>query len=349
VALLNERRGYTIHVVGKTSQVFHVEHVRGVSGREKREVAEEIFSCDIASTAVGNRALPGVAESLAMGITLRAKRACERPLNVIICENLLGAANVVREMLLERVPAEHRDYTRGKVGLVGAVVSRMVPVVTEEQRRRDPLAVYVEEYCILPVDAKGFVGGIPAIRGLEPRANIRAYEERKLFTHNCGHALAAYFGSEKGYRYVWESVEDPEIRQLVERGLWEAGEALVKKHGFTLEEHRDQIEDLIERFGNRALGDTIARVGRDPLRKLGPQDRLVGAARLAMEYGVEPEVIARGIASALRYRNEEDPSAVRLAGMLAEDGFDGVMEKLCSISRGERLYEMVKRQYEAKR
>lgn len=348
VALLNERKGYTIHVVGEKSYELRVGHVRGVSGKEKGQVAEEILSCDIASTAVGKSALPEVAEMLAMGVRLRAERGSQRPLNVVICENLLGAASVLQEMLLERVPARCRDYAKGKVGLVESVVSRMVPVITEEQKRKDPLAVYVEEYCILPVDATGFVGEIPAIKGMEPRANIRAYEERKLFTHNCGHALAAYFGFEKEYRYIWESIEEAGIRELVERGLWESGQALIKKHGFTEEEHRDQIRDLLDRFGNRPLGDTIARVGRDPLRKLGPQDRLVGAARLAMEYGVEPRVLTRGIASALRYRNDDDPSAVRLAEMMVKDGLDAVMEKVCGISKGERLYELVRSQFEAK-
>ncbi|MDP3179377.1 MAG: hypothetical protein Q8M76_15820 [Spirochaetaceae bacterium] len=39
-------------------------------------------------------------------------------------------------------------------------------------------------------------------------------------------------------------------------------------------------EDLLSRFANAALGDTVYRVGRDLPRKLYPADRVLGAALL---------------------------------------------------------------------
>ena len=41
------------------------------------------------------------------------------------------------------------------------------------------------------------------------------------------------------------------------------------------------VDDLMVRMINPYVRDTIARVGRDPARKLGWNDRLVGAMRLA--------------------------------------------------------------------
>ena len=53
-------------------------------------------------------------------------------------------------------------------GFVQAVVSRMVPVQTEEDRAEDLLAIRVEAYKRLPMDAKAVVGTLPPIVGVEP-------------------------------------------------------------------------------------------------------------------------------------------------------------------------------------
>ena len=67
------------------------------------------------------------------------------------------------------------------------------------------------------------------------------------------------------------------------------------------------ITDLLNRFTNAALGDTCQRVGGDPARKLGNDDRLIGSATLALEQGIVPAYIAVGAAAALRrYLAEND-------------------------------------------
>ncbi|HEY6100693.1 MAG TPA: hypothetical protein VIW03_14745, partial [Anaeromyxobacter sp.] len=55
----------------------------------------------------------------------------------------------------------------------------------------------------------------------------------------------------------------------------------------------------VKRFENAALSDPVLRVGRDPLRKLGREDRLVGAARLAADAGVRPRRLALVAAAAM--------------------------------------------------
>ena len=63
--------------------------------------------------------------------------------------------------------------------------------------------------------------------------------------------------------------------------MWESGRALIAKypHVFGEADQEKSIEDLLRRFFNRALGDTVFRVGRDLRRKLGPNDRFIAAMR----------------------------------------------------------------------
>ena len=84
---------------------------------------------------------------------------------------------------------------------------------------------------------------------------------------------------------------------------------------------------IIGRFDNAALDDSVLRVGRDPQRKLGYADRLVGAATLAEEAGIRPERLALATAAALCFEHAGDPSSAGVHDVLKRvsrlDGTEG--------------------------
>ena len=98
----------------------------------------------------------------------------------------------------------------------------------------------------------------------------------------------------------------------------------------------------MRRFANKALGDTVARVAADPLRKLRPQDRLVGAATLCVRHGIRPTALAKVIAAALRYDNASDPSAVELQAHRRAEGDSRVLESVCGILPGSELAALIR-------
>ena len=346
VKLINQRRSYPIHIVGDNPQVVTITNVRAVNGGDREAVAMEVADSSLICTAVGVNVLKHVAPAIAMGIKLRADHGVTEPLNIIICENLLHASDFLRGCILEALPSEYESYVREHVGFVESSVGRMVPVMTEEQRAQDPLMILVEEYKKLPVASKGFVGPIPDIVGFEPHDNFEAYVERKLFTHNCGHAIAAYLGYQRHYEYVWQSMGDPGVRRIVEKALAETGEALINRHGFTPEEHQAHIDDLLNRFSNKALGDTVARVGRDPIRKLGHDDRLIGSANLCLSYAITPTSVCLGTAAALAFDDSEDPAAVELQLMIHSQGISRVFQTICGMSPSSPLADLIREQME---
>ena len=64
------------------------------------------------------------------------------------------------------------------------------------------------------------------------------------------------------------------------------------------------MDDLLSRFGNKKLGDTIARVGRNLSRKLGEHERFFGAARFCAAQGVENKHILLCLQAALGFGDE---------------------------------------------
>ena len=59
-------------------------------------------------------------------------------------------------------------------------------------------------------------------------------------------------------------------------------------------------EDSINRMINPFLRDPVARITRDPMRKLGWNDRMLGAMRLAGMANKKPLLLAKGAHLALK-------------------------------------------------
>ena len=84
----------------------------------------------------------------------------------------------------------------------------------------------------------------------------------------------------------------------------ESGEALIRKYDgiddlFTPAGYAAYADDLLQRMTNPHLRDSIERVGRDPRRKLGWHDRLVGTMRVCLTQSVASPRFAMGAAAAL--------------------------------------------------
>lgn len=351
VEAMRTRGAYEVHHVTTESDTpVRVSGVSALDARDGEAVARAVAGASIVCTAVGVRALAAVVPALAQGLVQRLREGPAGPLNIITCENLIGAGRTLRDLVWRQIeallsraggaagsPPVSREAFDGRFGFAEAVVSRMVPLVPAEVRRRDPLWIACEPYARLPVDAKAFCGPVPRIVGIEPVADILAHQRRKLASHNMSHAVAAYLGYLGGHEFIWQAMEDAAIVRTVRAAMDETGRALVSRFGFEPADERAYEEDLLHRYRNRALGDQVRRVAADPLRKLGPEDRLIGAARLCLEENVEPAHLLVGIRAALQYNSGDDPSAVRLQEMLATRGREAVLREVCGLAPDEPL------------
>ncbi len=318
-----------------------VKNVRAVNSSTEQAL-EEIATCDIMATAVGVNVLPKIAPVIAEGVKKRMRES-GRPLDIILCENQLEADVLMRGWINERLNDEEKAWAEKNLGLVEASIGRMVPPLTPDEKAKDSLLICVEPYCELPVDKAAFKGEIPDLVGLVPYTPFGFYIKRKLFLHNMGHAMVAYFAYQQGIEYIWQAVEHKEVYDLARKAMRGSGEALIREYGEEMRENvENNIDDLLFRFGNKALKDTVARVGGDLVRKLRRNDRLVGAALYCIEQGVDPEPIVEGIRAALKFDREGDVSAPELQKALKEQGIDYVLEHYMGLEPDEPLYAMIK-------
>jgi len=158
--------------------------------------------------------------------------------------------------------------------------------MTLAELEKNPLMVYAEPYNTLILDRKGFKSPIPDIKGLAPKDNIKAWVDCKAFIHNLGHATAAYYGFYKhpDAVYIYEILDDFDVFQFTREVMIQSALTLHVAYSddFTIYDLEEHIDDLLMRFQNKALQDTIYRVGHDLTRKLRSDDRFMGAIHLAI-------------------------------------------------------------------
>ena len=306
---LNQDHGYTVHVVGEgVDQHETVKNVRGINSGDEAAVTAEISDATLVTTAVGPPVLEILAPLLARSLAARY-RAGGAPLNIIACENMVRGSSFLKEKVLTAA-GDDAALIDANTGFVDCAVDRIVPPVRGGDA--DPLAVTVEVFSEWIVDSTQFKGAVPAIAGMIATDKLMAFIERKLFTLNTGHTALAYFGQLAGKKTVGEAMQDDAVRQAAEAVMKESGAVLIRRYAFDPAAHRAYIDKILKRFANPYLHDDIDRVARQPLRKLGAQERFIKPLNGMLEYDLPHDATVRAIAATLHYHNPDDPQAVEM-------------------------------------
>jgi mannitol-1-phosphate 5-dehydrogenase len=326
-------------IKGDKEEILNIKNVRGIYADDEKGVSEEIVTAAILAVSVGQNGLSLVLPLLAKGLEERYRQDNTAALDIIIAENMRNASDFFRIELIKYLPS---NYPFDKlIGLIETSIGKMVPIMRKQDFMEDALQVFAEPYNTLILDKKAFKNPIPEVEGLAPKENMKAWVDRKLFIHNLGHASTAFLGYlyNPNFNYLYEALEIPLIHELVRATMIQVADILLKKYPdeFTLDSLTEHIDDLLQRFGNKALGDTIFRVGCDLQRKLGPDDRLVGAIRLAVELRLPYDKILFVIACGCNFRRTDEdgkslPSDLEFF-KLREEGIRNILTKVCGFDK----------------
>ncbi len=318
---------YTVHVMDTEVEDVKITNITGIMSNGD-EIIDEIAKADILTTAVGLRVLAFIAPAIAKGIQKRMADGVKTPLNIIACENAIRATSQLKEHVYKILSEEEKAYCEEHVGFADCSVDRIVPPVRSE----NPVDVVVEKYCEWNVEKASLKGEIPEIPGMNLADNLMAYIQRKLFTLNTGHCITAYTGILAGFKTIDQAIANPQIFDLVKAAMTQSGDGLIKKFDFDKEAHYKYIDKIINRFKNPYLQDDVTRVGREPLRKLSADDRLVSPLTTALSYGLPVDKLIVGIGAALRYNNPEDAQSVELQEKIAAKGVSAAFSEISGIT-----------------
>jgi mannitol-1-phosphate 5-dehydrogenase len=327
--------GWRVRVTGEPPEEVHGV---GVAAMGTRELDEAVAGADLVVLSVGVGNTADAAPYLVPGLAARRGR----PVDVWVVENAECAPTVSEALVHAAAARGARLPSLGVAGTVAGVAvghgswhEPGVPEFVGDAARR--LAVDVRPLCSVP----------PELPGVHPTGQYRARLYEKLFVYNAGHALAAYLGWLRGHRTVDRAIGDPFVRPVVAGALLEGRRAILAAYpGLLCGRSPDHVTDVhapvadaLARYGNTELADPVTRVAREPLRKLGPHDRLLGPVALLRGTAHRvPAHFALGVAAALLYGYGDesvttaDASAQRLRRLLGERGVSAVLAGVCGLA-----------------
>jgi len=321
---------YSVNIAHKAgvdvAAVGPIEIQRPHAEADRERIVEAISRATEIATAVPSvrhyvsRGAESLHRILALG--LRKKIAEDGPRAVIYAaENQNHAAEILQEAVFSEIPESERGEVESRTRFLNTVIGKMSGVVADPSEVRDrnlttiapgiARAFLVEEFNRILISRIRFDDSDPEgpySRGItifDEKDELLPFEEAKLYGHNAAHALMAYLGAVRGVARIADLRSIPELIEFVRRAfLEESGEALIRKYAgvdrlFTPQGYQEYADDLLARMLNPHLHDTVERVGRDPERKLGWDDRLIGTMRLALSQGIRPRRFAVGAAAAL--------------------------------------------------
>ncbi len=337
---INEDKTYTVHIMDVECKDQKLTNICGVNST-KPEAVDEIASADIVTTAVGLVILPRIAPTIAKAIEKRMEMGIKEPMNMIACENAIRGTSQLKKAVYENLSDAGKAFADEYVGFPDCAVDRIVPPVKSENF----IDVVVERYYEWDVEKSGFKGEIPEITGMTLVDDLMAYIERKLFTLNTGHCITAYLGTLRGIPTIDKAIADEEIYGIVSEAMKESGDGLIKKYGFDAEKHAAYIKKIISRFKNPYLQDDVTRVGREPLRKLSPTDRLIKPLMTAAGYGLPVDHLLTGVGAALHYNNPEDKQSAELQEKIAAQGVRAAAAEITGLN-DDALLDRIVAEYE---
>lgn len=342
--LINERGQYTINILGAPEKNYVVKNARALKFSQVDEITEAIEDADVVFDAVGGKNLQELIPFYIRGIEAKAKKGGY--LNFVTCENWKEPAKILQDGVEAGISDEARGYFEKNVGFTESVIMRSGIEAPKELLEKDPLIVNVQDYWYLPVDADRIKGKLPEIKYMDAMTGFAGFLERKFYTYNAANGTTSFLGALLGYEVLAEAAHDERILKILDGVYQETGKALSEKHGIPLEEQMAFTKTSLHKLQDYTIVDSIERNARDPLRKLGKDDRLVGSAKMVLSCGIRPENLCTAIAAAIYYRNLEDPSAVQLEKLVKEEGIDAVLTKVCKIDPNGELGLLIKEKIE---
>ena len=263
-----------------------------------------------------------------------------QPLTIACCDNIRKNGKMLHRNLLAYLAACGDDalhaWVLENVAFPCSMVDRITPrspaslsdELTKQFGKTIASPVMSEDFIqwVLSDETKGPMPDLAQV-GVTLADNVDPYEETKIRVLNGGHTATAYFAALEGVLTFDECMRHPELRAHFDG--FETDEVLT---GLTLDLPFSKTEYLAmtaSRFGNQAIGDTVARICADGMAKFPIFIR--PTLESCFQQGVTPAHAIRAIASWYVFARHVqagkilfdyvEPSWQSLVDMLADGSF----------------------------
>jgi mannitol 2-dehydrogenase len=269
-------------------------------------------------------AVPATVFGLVTEALVRRRDRGVPPFTVMSCDNIQGNGHVAAQVFaaFARLRGEARqqqgladdgfgDWVRTQVCFPNSMVDRITPGTTDTDRAEiaerfditDAWPVVCEPFTQWVLE-DSFSLGRPPLEdaGVQVVDDVEPYELMKLRLLNASHQALCYLGYLSGYRLVHEVAQDPLFATFLRAYMdLEGTPTLSPVPGIDLDDYKTQ---LVERFSNAAVRDTVARLCAESSDRIPKW--LLPVVRSNLAAGRPVELSAAVVAAWARYAEGVD-------------------------------------------
>lgn len=342
---INEDGYFTVELSDhnfESQKIDNVSALCSTNDSDLEKIYEKITEAEIITTSVRVENLDSTSKIIAKG--LEQKYPDDKKVNIMAFENAYRASDILKEDIIKNssLSAEQIEEI---ATFPNTVTDR---IVQNKEVDGKPVVEISDDFEAVIEQPKLANPSSKPIKDAEYTDDIDKMLERKLFLVNGAHAATSYFGYNKGYKMMNEAFEDEDILADVKNLMTESGDVLIKEYGLDKVELENFKESKLNRFIKTASHDTIERVGRDPVRKLGKKDRLVAPAIKAYDNDMQFDSLAKAIAYAFKYDEQSDEKALEIKEFISQNSIEDAIEKYTGIKKAERekLFDKIVTEYQ---
>jgi len=270
-----------------------------------------IIDADIIALCIYPEDIPEAAARLGRALTIRAEQDSKN-VTILSCTNKNHIIPMVQSCFEDAMDTQKaKQWIKEHAAIRDVIVRRSTDAQTSVSLE------IVSTATMTMLIQKPIFTDISSVEWMELTDNLEALKDIKLYTYNAPHAACAFAGHLKGYKTINESAADPEIAALMHDVLTEAIHGLSKEF--------NTPEEEIWKFctmpkTKSEMDDAIFRVAKDPVRKLGRNDRLTGNALFCLKYGYDPKAIILSIANGMGYDEPKDDKSALIQQLIKSKG-----------------------------
>ena len=309
------------------------------------KIKDAIFNADEMATAIPSVDLYNIGDENSIARLLANNININKQQILYASEN----NNYAAEILLNKIKLYATTDSLKNFQILNTVIGKMSGVIQDKKTIKElkleritpesSSAILVEEFNHIIITKINLPGFTRSIEVFVEKEELLPFEEAKLFGHNAVHSMLGFLAYLRKYSYMSEIKNDKE--------LWNYGETAFQKESgaFLLKKYKNLYEplftekgfafygsDLLDRMTNPYLKDEVQRICRDPLRKLGYDDRLIGTMREALKQEVVASTLAKGVIGGLCFIiNEKIEIGTPIPAPISELNKDSITDMLTHI------------------
>lgn len=340
---LKKEQQYTLFLIDHNYDEQLIDDVDAYSTiNETDKVVDAIQEAEVVTTSVMATNLDKVAPLIAKGLKRRV--GSHKPkITVMACENAMMGTNILVKAMLAT-----GEITTDELNEVGVYPNTAVDRVVFDGHHHGKDGIEIGDAYELAIEKNKLADtNTQPIKNAEYVENLEMYLQRKIYMINCGHAISAYLGQANGYKTVQEVLKDPQLLEQVKAAMMESAGALEKKYGFehtTLVTYMNKM--FVKRMTTPGLSDPVERVGREPIRKLAANDRIIGPALQCEAYKLANDHLLRGAAYGFHFQNPDDQQAVEIQTSIEQNGIKETVAKYTQQPVDSRIVAVISDDYE---